>query len=173
MPTLQEHFHFRIKFVDVKLRFTHFCKSMCILVLVTVSVWMGLRWLCRCKRLHWERRLICNPYHHNKPKHTPTHTCKLFKAPDGNRRPGCQRGKEFIHSGMLSSLLSVKINETNAFYLGKADHWIPPTGVWVHPCVHQCPFNAFPLFSVSWLQTLHRSARVCVCVCVKQQHWSV
>lgn len=169
MPTLQEHFHFRIKFVDVKLRFTHFCKSMCILVLVTVSVWMGLRWLCRCKRLHWERRLICNPYHHNKPKHTPVN---YLKHQMGTEDLAVRGGKNsFIQECYLLFYL-LKSMKLMLFILEKQ---ITGFHQQVFECIHVFTSVLSMLFPFSvWAGSRHCTGqRVCVCVCVKQQHWSV
>lgn len=102
--------------------------------------------------------------------HTRTHTCKLFKATDGDsEHPTAQRSKKKNQWSWspkcLFFFLSSKINQPNAFHLRKADHWILLTVVWVHPCVQQWPFTYFPL--PVWAGSRHchcKGQHVCVCV---------
>lgn len=96
--------------------------------------------------------------------HTQTHT------PVNNlkQQMGTVNTWQSVKSQMF--FLSSKINQPNAFYLRKADHWIPLTVVWVHPCVQWWPFTFSPL--PVWAGSRHSHCKG-QHVYVKWQQWSV
>lgn len=128
--------------------------------------WGGCVGVCR----HRQQGLTQTCFSPHTHRETHTYTCKLFKAPDGDRAPNSQEEKEFSSHEVLNVVLffcyPVKSINLMLFIWEKQI-----TGFHQQLCVSASMCSAlsfslrFPLPVLSWLQT-PATAKVSVCVCV-------